>query len=70
MALLAYWSEWPPSAELLRGFVGYKPPTKEDRTQQQKAAAREVARTLGPTVDYERLPKWLRDAHAKNKPAK
>lgn len=67
MALLEYWSEWPPAAELLRGFVGYKPLSKSEREQREKAGAKEAQRALGPAVDYMQLPQFLRDAHAANK---
>lgn len=67
MALLEYWYEWPPAAELLRGFVGYKPLTKEERERKEKAATQAAQRTLGPAVNYEHLPSWLRDALAANK---
>jgi hypothetical protein len=67
MALLEYWSEWPPAAELLRGFVGYKPLTKEERAQKEEAAQKAAQKAAGPVVPYESLPKWLRDKHAANK---
>jgi hypothetical protein len=65
--LLEYWQEWPSVSELFRGFVGYKPLSKEEQERRNKAAAQDVARQLGNPVAYEQLPKWLRDAHAHNK---
>lgn len=67
LSLLEYWNEWPPAAELLRGYVGYKPLSKEEREQRDKAASRAAMRAMGPVVPYEQLPNWLRNAHARNK---
>jgi hypothetical protein len=67
LALIEYWREWPPASELLRGFVGYKPLSKEERKRREKATTQAVAREIGPAVAYDQLPKWLREAHTQQK---
>lgn len=69
MALIEYWHDWPPVAELLRGFVGYKPLSKEARETKangmqtiRKAFGREVSE-----AEYQQLPQWLRSMHATQK---
>jgi hypothetical protein len=65
LSLLDYWAEWPPASELLRGYVGYKPLSKEERERRSQAARQEATRAFGPAVNYEQLPQWLREAHQK-----
>lgn len=67
MSLLKYWREWPPENELLRGYVGYKPISEEEQKRRDQAASHAITKAIGPTVDYNSLPQWLRQAHARNK---
>ena len=64
LALLDYWREWPPFHELMRGYVGYKPLSKDELAQRNQVASQEARRVFKDPVAYNQLPKWLRDAHA------
>ncbi len=70
ISLLKYWQEWPPEHELLRGFVGYKPPKDGERkTIQSSSAVKKAHEVFGAAVDRNALPAWLQQEHEKRKAA-
>lgn len=67
LALLDYWREWPPFHELMRGYVGYKPLSKEELDRRDQAAARAASQTFGNALPHSQLPQWVKDGLAQQK---